>query len=458
MLALRRCTPSILPRTLCAFAASLCLLLPGLARADHIDDELVKNAEKMVKALQDKGYKNVGVIKFLVRRGKDELNANVGPINLNLATRVENALLLGMDPSKPLGVIRDATQISAAADPKMSVRTAAARIAMFKPTYPLAWGKDKVSADAFITGTVDLAPNMRTAKVELGYFDRKGDKIHELASFTVPTDRSILADAGQSFALSQRKLKTTRSLEELDQEAADSASEADGGKSVNTQIGAEMPIKFEILYNNTPQTISQDATSAGEFSVPTPQKGQTVTFNLVNTTQEKIGVVVKVNGESTLGQDINEDAQCQKWILQPGKNYSLRGFYSQTDNTVTIFKVLDDEESAARLAEWNGSRPRAGFIDIAVFRENPDGPEMVFGRNPNGALRGQPAGKSSRAVTAKDAVEQVKANLKQGDGKTKRGLIVQGDQKENVKLQEDNMKNATQMFNMQINYYRPTAP
>ena len=52
-----------------------------------IDDELVKNAEKMVEAA--KGLQKRRRHQFLVRRGKDDLNANVGPINLNLATQLE---------------------------------------------------------------------------------------------------------------------------------------------------------------------------------------------------------------------------------------------------------------------------------------------------------------------------------------------------------------------------------
>jgi hypothetical protein len=455
MFAVRPAGPMSLRLVCATMATSLLLALPSTSQADHVDDELIKNAEALVKALQEKGYKNVGVIKFMVKRGNDALSPNVGAINMNMATRVENALLYGMDAAKPLGVIRDATQVAATADPKMSVKTAAGRSALFKHSYPLAWGKDKVTADVFLTGSIDLSVDMKSTRVEIGYFDKKDDKIHNLLAFTVKTDRSILADAGQSFALAKRSLKKARSLEELDDEAAKSASDADKGKPINDQVSGEVPVKFEIFYDGKPQTLTPDTSSPGEFTVTTPQKGQTVTFQLTNTAKGKIGVVVKVNGESTINQEITDDSGCLKWILAPDGKYGLRGFYTMPDKTLAPFKVLDDEESKARMAEWAGSRPRAGSIDVTVFTENPDGPEeMSVGRT----LRGLPPPKARtmHPKTAKDAHTLVRQI---SNTKRSRGLIVAGDQKENVNLQEDQLKNATQSYQMHINYYKPpTAP
>jgi hypothetical protein len=447
------CRKLLAAPVLCTLAVGLLLLQPARSRADHIDDKLIENSDKLVKALQNKGFKNVGVIKFMVKRGKDKLDATVGPINLNLATRVENALILGMDPDKPLGVIRDATQVAATADPKMSVRNQAGRVALFKHSYPLAWGKDKVSADAFLTGTVDLSVDMKATKVEIGYFDKKGDQIHELLAFTVATDRSILADSGQSFALRTRSLKGKRTLSELDDDAAKSAADADGGNSITNQLGGEMPIKFEIRYNNTSQTISADSSSSGEYSVPTPNKGDTISFLLTNTSKAKIGVVVKINGESTIGQEMNEDPACLKWILEPGKQYGLKGFYSMTDNSVTLFKVLDDDESAARMAEWSSGRPRAGYIDVQVFQESDVSDESLkVGRTLRGMSRAVEKKKHPATAAAARKLVQSLSNTAKS-----RGLIVAGEQKENQKIEEDQLKNAQPSVHMHINYYKPAG-
>lgn len=425
-------------------------------RADHIDDELIKRAPELVKALQAKGYKNVGVLKFMVKAGKESANANIGPMNLVMAQRVENALIHGLDTDHPLGVIKNATQVAAAANPKFTTQSEAGRKALFKSTYPLAWGTDKVHPDALLTGTVALAPGMRKATVEIDSFDSSGAKPQRIMHFEVETDRSILADSGRSYVLKTRGLKKKRSLEELDDDAADSAASSSEGKSVTQQAGSEIPIKFEIRYNNNVQTISQDPGSLGEMKVDEPKAGDEVSFQITNTTSAKIGVVVKVNGESTLGQDTAEDAACQKWILEPNKPYALKGFYTYPENKVAKFKVLSDEDSAARMAEWAGSRPRAGYIDVTVFTSGVASEDLTFGRT----LRslGPSHGKHPHPKTAAQARSLVDEHTKSHSTKAKkRGLVVASDQKEDAHLTEDSLDNMTATFQLQINYYKPIA-
>lgn len=452
---------SSVPATMLSFVMALAIGLarPAMLRADHIDDELIKRAPELVKTLQAKGYKNVGVLKFMVKAGKQAPNANIGPLNLVMATRVENALIHGLDSANPLGVIRDATKVAAAANPKFTTQTDAGRASLFKLAYPLAWGTEKVAPDVLLTGLVTLSGNMRTASVEIDAFDRAGGKPAQMLRFEVPTDRSILADAGRSYVLKTRSLKSRglkRSWDELDQDAADSAASTTEGQTVTQQAGAEVPIKFEIRYNGTPQTISQDPGSLGEMRVNEPREGDVVTFMVTNTTQSKIGLVVKVNGESTLGQDMAEDAACQKWFLDPGKAYALKGFYTWPENKVTLFKVLSDEDSAARMAEWSGSHPRAGFFDVTVFTQGiadvAASDEMSFGRTLRGLSRS--VGKDHHPKTAAQARSLVEAHTKsQRTKKTTRGLVVAGDQQEDAHLKEDNLENTTATFQLQINYY-----
>jgi hypothetical protein len=424
------------------------------ARADHMDDKLIEVAPGLVKSLQEKGFKNVGVLKFLVKKGNAASDGNAGALNMNMAERIENALLLGVDEAKPMGIIDNATVVAAKANPKYSVKSVETRKTLFAHKYPLAWGKEHVSADAFVTGTVDLSTDMKKATVDVGYFDKTG-VIHSLKSFEVHTDRSILADSGQSFAISKRSLKK-RNVEELDNDAAQSAAQADAGKPVTQQLandGDKSALKFEILYNQKPQDISPDDSSSGEMKVATPNKGDAVAFVLTNTSSEKIAVVVKVNGVSTLENDTSEDSACLKWILEPGKKYNLRGFYAQ--GKVDVFKVLDDDESKALMSD--GSKPKPGYIDIAVFHENQDGDPMKAGRT----LRNATA--RTRSVQHPATLKDAKVNVQKRavtsihKGRKGRGLIVEGGGTEDKTLETDEMKNPTAMYNVHISYFKPSS-
>ncbi len=454
-------------RAFVAWGAVCCLLLaaaPRVVHADHIDEELVKRGPELVKALEAKGYKNVGVLKFIVKAGKEAPNANIGPLNLVMATRVENALIHGMDPAHPLGVLRDATKVAAAANPKFTTQTDAGRAALLKLTYPLAWGSDKVSPDALLSGLVTLSRDMKTTTVAIDCFDRSGAKPAQILKFDVASDRSILAEAGRSYVLKTRSLKgKKRSIDELDEDACTSAAATTEGQTISQQAGAEIPIKFEIRYNDAPQTITQDPGSLGEMRVDEPKAGDTVSFYVTNTTQNTIGFVVKVNGESTLNQDTAEDAACQKWIVEAGKTVSIKGFYTAPDYKLTRFKVLSDEDSAARMAEWSGGRPRAGYIDVTVFSPGVADPatsdaELAFGRSLRGLKRSH--AKEQHPKTAMQARQLVDAHVKSHSTKKKghdRGLIVAGDKQEDTNLKEEHLDTTTATFQLQINYYKPAG-
>lgn len=422
------------------------------SRADNIDNQLIGKSADLVKSLDSRGFKNVGVLKFLVKKGNAPVDGNAGALNLNMAERVENALILAIDDSSSLGVIRGATEAAANMDPRFSIRTMEARKRLFAYKYPLAWGNSKVSPDAFLTGTVDLSPDMKKTTVEIGYFDRSGI-LQPLQSFELKTDRSILADAGQSFALSQRSLKK-RSLAEIDDDAASSAAKADQGTSIEQQLsnqGDARPVTFEIRYNNQPQQLLPDGNSPGEFQVPTPQKGTAVTFSLTNNTQNKLGVVVKVNGINTVDKETNEDAACTKWVLEPGKQYMVAGFYK--DNKVERFTVLDNEESAALMADGTGKLPKPGFIDVSVFSEGPlqsDEAIKIARSLRNPVLRDR----NDRPATLRDAQSFVRRSAGVADnGSRKRGFIMPG-QSEDATLQRDELKNPTQGYQLHISYYK----
>src|SRR5437764_15258602 len=79
----------------CLAVTALALLSPRLARADKIDLKLAEEMPRVVKYLQDHGYKNVGVLRFRAQKHSDkQAHFDVGAINGNLADRLENLLVL----------------------------------------------------------------------------------------------------------------------------------------------------------------------------------------------------------------------------------------------------------------------------------------------------------------------------------------------------------------------------
>src|SRR5215813_2185014 len=74
--------------------ALACGLGAGSARADHLDDSLNNKGQEIVEALRSKGVKNVGVLRFRVKEGNRAETWSAGPLNGNLAVRLENVLVM----------------------------------------------------------------------------------------------------------------------------------------------------------------------------------------------------------------------------------------------------------------------------------------------------------------------------------------------------------------------------
>jgi hypothetical protein len=434
--------------------AAVLALGPSFARADNLDKELVKKAPEILAHLQKQGYKNIGVLKFMVKKGKSDLSFNSGAINHNLATRLENALILAVDPEKPIGIIRDATTAAAVADPKHTHLTPEGRTALFKVSYPLAWGNQKVTADAFLSGIVVLSPDMKETTVQFVVFDRKSAKLEDLksANFKVGTDRSILADSGQSFVLSKRSM-TKR--DGFDEEAVANSASLDPVSPTPTPTPGssifDTYLKLEVKYDGQAQSITPDSASGGEFKMsPDPKEGQKVEFVLNNISGQRLGVLLKINGKSAFGGQEDEDDRCALWILETGASATLRGFYDEFAKKVDVFKVLSDEES--RSAWANHKRP--GFIDVAVYTESgAAGEENQF------SIRGM-SKRSLAKVPPPTTLAAAKEQLRNTMGATKRGRgLIAG----SGNLEEANLKpvqfNSPQMAgHAHINYHTPLAP
>src|SRR5437868_13775516 len=142
---------------------SLALLLVGVspARADNIDNELRSKALLIMKDLEARGYKNVGILKFQVKQGNSPPTLTAGKLNYVMATRLENALVMADKTDAPIGLTRGASAEAAAKDKSATYLTLEGRRNLFKVHYPLAWGSQSVEVDCFLTGNVEIAPDMK---------------------------------------------------------------------------------------------------------------------------------------------------------------------------------------------------------------------------------------------------------------------------------------------------------
>jgi hypothetical protein len=88
--------------------------------------------------------------------------------------------------------------------------------------------------------------------------------------------------------------------------------------------------------------------------------------------KERLGVVLKVNGENTLFRQRREDLLCTKWILEPGTgDVSIAGFQQKDRETALPFTVRTPEES--KEGEVNYDEDKVGTITLVVYREKKAG-------------------------------------------------------------------------------------
>src|SRR4051794_26637872 len=70
----------------------------GAARADNIDLKLLGQGPRLIQECKERGYQRVGTLKFRVKvPGQSDLFATE-PLCSNLADRLENLLVLSIDP------------------------------------------------------------------------------------------------------------------------------------------------------------------------------------------------------------------------------------------------------------------------------------------------------------------------------------------------------------------------
>jgi hypothetical protein len=448
-----------------AFAA-----IAAETRADDLEGALLDRTKSLVKYSQAKGYKTVGVLKFLGAKDGGDFSDNLGTVNLLLARRLEVALVLANDPRNPIGIIDDASSV-AARTRGANHRTADGRRALFAAPYKLAWGDPKatVTPDAFLTGLVEVSKDLKTLRVSFLAFDRKTNKLEPVPGVrdvVVSNRAAALVEIGESFTVRgafddgkfEAKAKKNDVVEtkpqtkneppadlpkDKDQSALQQAVDVREQKAAKHPAeDPNAPIKLTVLYDGKPVRIE---VRGGKAFVPEPATGQRVEFIVTKDAKPvRYGVVLKVNGENTLDKQRLPDAKCRMWVLtKTGETGGIAGYQLGTDRLET-FRVLSAPESKAREVNYGAD---VGTITLTVFPE---------GKTPAPDLSEDAAEKSAVAKAELPAerspnFDSLKAKLLED---ANRGLIAEGKQVEGKVEVVKFTPAATPVMTLTVIYYK----
>jgi len=358
----------------------------ALSAADDLEKQLLKQGPRIMQQLKERGYQNVGVLKFRVKKGNDDSSDQVGTLNLRLTKKLALALVVANDARDPIGLVDNASQV-AAKIPGASHLSAEGREKLFSREYPLAWGDEKVVPDAFLTGVALISTDLRTMTVGILGFDPNSESLFPVAKFQVKPDLEDLLDSGESFtvrgvfddgslAMSQEERKDKATEEALTtsltvkQETEDESSPVEAKKHPLNSDDA--PIELEIRYDNQVQEIEfRD----GAAFVAEPQEGQSVMLVVRRkSNSDRLGLVLKVNGENTLGRGTVADAQAKTWVLAPDrKEWGFQGYYDSANDTMERFQVLSQAESKAKEIDYGEF---VGSISVSIFPEQKVKPKV----------------------------------------------------------------------------------
>jgi hypothetical protein len=411
------------------------------ASPPRLEQALQQAAPKILAALTEKNAaalaKNdrlgVGVLKFLVQKGKQKPDDNAGPLNLRLAERLEVALVLALKDSR-VRILHDA---SAVVVKQMNRRanhlTAKGRQAFFDNQYPPAWGREKeLPADVFLTGRVHFDDKFRGASITVESFDRSGT-LSPVCTFKARIDPRILTEAGVSYVRSRGALDVNELA------AAEPA-----------EVQKELPITFEVLYDGKAVPIK-------EGTVPEPQRNQRVSFRLQHRNRDNhvYGVILKVNGDNTLFPDEkpSEEQNGWKWILKPKTRVEVTGF-QVTQEKIKLFEVDRVRPTDASVVRYN---QHAGSFQLLVYRgKQPADKEASEDKLPAESSyigRGFPTTKG-REDSLKHLQSLLREKRKQTTASSTRGYITAGTEVKGT-VEEVDFKSFGEPSSLTIRYYTP---
>jgi len=478
-----------------ACAAGLALLSPSFVRADHIDAKLVDEMPAVVKYLKSHGYKNVGVLRFRVQKhGEKTPRFDMGPINGNMADRLENSLVMNAGQAKnpeqaSFGVIHNAGVYAGKHKVGSWFTSAEDRKKLFTLKYPLAWGKEQVEADAFLTGKITLSEDLKKTTVRIECLDAKSSKPTEVVRFDVATDRHIVRDCNlpytitktqqQTLARSARAIKTRDDKQQTEQKTDEvvlqqaQQQQQQGNKPQSppgTQNGPGTPdniggIKLTITAGGKPVELKPNTSQVDTFEMECPARDSEVLFTLENTSTEqqdkKLGVVLKVAGFNTVGMQREPVENCRKWLVPAGeKPYEIQGFYiGDKFDSLKKFVVRSKEEAKQANQQLDDT---IDLIEVYVFRTGGGTPPKLTisdrGINTRGVRGDLDVKARSSFQTLKGELLKA-ARLKKARGRDGAEVLVpdETEVKPKAKLVEEAFESPNEVKHLKIRI-RPSGP
>ena len=371
-------------------ALAMMVLAGGAARAAEkgsasYEQAVREQAPKILAALKSKGYKNVGVLKFLTRNEGGAWRDNFGPINRTLADRLEISLLVALDPKDNIGILfRASDVINASGNQRATHLTEEGRAEFFSfdpSPFFFPWNqKQKVQPDAFLTGEATLSADLTRMTIQVQVFGNEGAnklKLQDVCEFVATVDPRTLTEAGISFVGARgpfdKPIDAGQFTTQVIKDAPKPDDTADQWQRRADTLLKEMkdlPIKVELLYSGEPVLVE-----ANPFRPPAerdnvllrvrePLTRENVSFRIINKGTETYAVVLKVNGQNSIFREEKAPMDCYKWVIEPGRVTVVKGF--QLDNMKAVdFKVKSEAESRKDEIKYGDN---AGTFTIVVFR------------------------------------------------------------------------------------------
>ncbi len=468
-------------------ALATLLLAGGAARAEDksfpsYEQAVREQAPKIIEKLHAAGYKNVGVLKFLARNENGSWRDNLGPINRTLADRLEIALLVALKPTDGLGIIFRASDVVAkSGNLRATHRTEEGRAEFFEfdpSQFKLPWNqKEAVQPDAFLTGEATLSADLRKMTVKVQAFGKTGAdklKLQTVGEFVAAVDPRTLTEAGISFVGARGPFdkpidpgQYTTQLTKDAPKADDSAETWQKRAETLRQALKDLPITVEILYNGElvkiePNPFRPPAERDNVLlRVREPLTTEAVSFRLTNTSKERFGVVIKVNGQSSIYMEEREPLECYKWILEPEKSTVVDGFLQRDKPKADKFLVRSEVESRAEEVNYGVN---AGTFAVIIFREaTSDADQILVKKEKERELpvamisRGTEQLNSRIAASDLDSFrgELVKLTQKEEAAAGSRGIVVPGKEIDKLTKDVSFKANPIPAFSATIRYFDP---
>ena len=305
-------------------------------------------------------------------------------MNSLLADRLELGLILAnpFDETNQLKIIEGASdQVAIVKGANHLDETGRGKL--FDHRYKLAWGDEKVKADAFITGGVRIRSDNISAKVILLYVSKDGGEVQPLGEpFDAQLDPQSLSESGASFVLRGAFDKVPNKTEfkrvqQQKQELVKKEVVLVKSQQANFPLDdSAAPMRLEIRYDGQLMPVEM---RGGEAFVHEPREGQHVELVLIRnaSAQGRIGAVLKVNGENTLYRSTVRDLDAPKWIFSPQHKQTVVKGYQIDKTRIDKFRILSDKESRLRAMDYGRN---VGQIQLTVFSElkGPDQSEFIL--------------------------------------------------------------------------------